>query len=394
SLDYTELTGSFDRYALDSLEGQIARSEATGAAGLIVRLDVDSGSAVDARRIVGDIRASSVPVIIWIAPRGARAMGPGGIAFAAGHLAVVGADVKLGDCRRVNSGRPLVPSAEMVRLLQEAETDAGRPNAKAAVLVSTAPVSGTKAYASGLADFKANSLQALILGLKGRTVQTAAGPKTFGQKAFSIAFHKQDILGRLRHAAARPVFTYLLLIVGICVVIFELYNPGVGAGGIVGALSIGFAFDALRIAAFEWIGLSLIAVGFGAYLIDLRRAGFGLPSAVGTVAFVAGSITMFSGGSRLPWWCIVMGVIVVLLFFVSVMTAAIGARAARPIVGVEDLIGARGTARTDIAPEGQVFANGTLWRARTLGVAVAQGKQVEIRGVKGLVLMVEPAEDT
>jgi membrane-bound serine protease (ClpP class) len=75
------------------------------------------------------------------------------------------------------------------------------------------------------------------------------------------------------------------------------------------------------------------------------------------------------------------------------MTSAIRARAAKPLVGTEGLVGSFGIARTDISPEGQVMARGTLWRAQTVGAAIGQGTSIKILGVKGLILMVEPAEE-
>jgi membrane-bound serine protease (ClpP class) len=135
-----------------------------------------------------------------------------------------------------------------------------------------------------------------------------------------------------------------------------------------------------------------------AFVPDLHSGGLGLPTAFGTVALVAGSILLFPHASpalRLPWWAIVSAVAGTLLFFISIMTAALRARAARPPAGIEGLVGSLGLARTDLVPDGEVTAAGSLWRARTLGPAIPEGTRVRVRSVSGLLLLVEgvAAED-
>ena len=110
------------------------------------------------------------------------------------------------------------------------------------------------------------------------------------------------------------------------------------------------------------------------------------------MALVAGSILLFPHASpalRLPWWAVVSAVVGTLLFFISIMTAALRARAARPPAGIEGLVGSVGLTRTNLVPDGEVTAAGSLWRARTLGAAIPEGTRVRVRSVTGLLLLVE-----
>ena len=105
---------------------------------------------------------------------------------------------------------------------------------------------------------------------------------------------------------------------------------------------------------------------------------------------------MFGGAAeplQLSAWSLIAAVVGTLLFFVSVMTAALRVRLRRPILGDEGIVGAIGEARTDIAPEGTVFTKGALWRARTMETGIAAGSKVEIKATEGLVLLVEPLHD-
>jgi membrane-bound ClpP family serine protease len=111
---------------------------------------------------------------------------------------------------------------------------------------------------------------------------------------------------------------------------------------------------------------------------------------------IAGGLMMFSGADpalALSPWAIVAAVAATLLFFVSVMTAALRVRLRRPVIGEEAMVGAVAEAKTDIAPEGTVMTKGTLWRARTMETGIAAGSKVEVKATEGLVLLVEPLHE-
>jgi membrane-bound serine protease (ClpP class) len=141
--------------------------------------------------------------------------------------------------------------------------------------------------------------------------------------------------------------------------------------------------------------VALLIVAVALLIIEMHEVGLGIFTVGGLAAFVAGSVMLFRGADpalRLPWIAIAAAVACLLLFFISVMTAAIRSRASVPVSGTESMAGMIGEARSDIAPDGQVFAKGTLWKARTAGMAIAEGAKVRILGVSGLMLIVEQAE--
>lgn len=246
-------------------------------------------------------------------------------------------------------------------------------------------------WAGSSADRRLGEAAALVVKVRS-TYELLGKLSDFAPAPYELRFHQMGLLDRMKHSAARPVAAYLLLLLGFFGLVFELYNPGVGAAAIGGGVTWAFGFHALTVLPTSWFATALLVLGLAFFQLDLRRGAFGVLTATGVASFAAGSAVLFEAPLRLPLWVVAIGVAMVLVFFTSVMTAAIRARIARPIAGSDGLVGTTGTARTDISPSGQVMARGTLWRARTLGAAIAQGTEVQIKAVSGLMLIVEPLD--
>jgi membrane-bound serine protease (ClpP class) len=212
---------------------------------------------------------------------------------------------------------------------------------------------------------------------------------------YQLRFHKMSVMERLLHTAIRPEIAYFLLLFGLFGLIFELYNPGVGAAALTGGICLAFAFYALSVLPTSWAGVALLVLAVLFLAIDLSTAGLGIFTAGSVVALVGGSILLFSGAGpelRLGWGSIAAAVAGILLFFLIVMRAVVRVRRSRPIAGAEGIVGTLGEARTDLDPEGRVMARGTLWKARAAGAAIPRGARVRVRSVSGLLLVVEEAE--
>lgn len=157
-----------------------------------------------------------------------------------------------------------------------------------------------------------------------------------------------------------------------------------------------FGFYSFTLLPTSWAGVAMLLAGLTLLILDLRTHRLGPLTALGFAAILAGSLWLFAGAHpalRMSWWAIALGMAGTAIFFLSIMTSALKARAAKPVIGTEGLVGSVGVARTDISPEGQVMARGTLWRARTLGAAIGRGTPIKVKGIKGLTLMVEASED-
>lgn len=403
-VEFIEITGVIDPVSSRFLLRQIDRAEEKGSRAVIIRLDTPGGLDISMREIVQRVLGSKVPVVVWVAPSGARAASAGVFITYAAHVAAMAPGTNLGAAHPVNLGEKLDETTEAkvvndaAAYLRAIAKQRGRnvEFAERAVRES-ASLDAEEAVAQDVADFTAGSLRALLAGLDGREVEVGGRSVRLSTEGVVPRFHKMGLLERILHSAIRPEIAYLVLLLGFYGLIFELYNPGIGAAGVLGGVALILGFYALSVLPTSWAGVALLVLAVAFFLADVHTAGLGVFTAGGTVALVAGSLLLFAGAGpefRLAWWAIVGAVASAFVFFISIMTAAIRARTARPISGAEGMIGTIGVARTDIAPDGRVMAKGTLWRARTVGAAIGEGSPVRILGVSGLMLMVEEARET
>ena len=387
TVDYFELSGVIDPVSARSLARVISSSEASHSSVLIVRLDTPGGLRVSVTDLVDRIRRARVPVVVWIAPQGARAAGAGLFLAEAAPVLVMGPGTTLGPAVPVNLDGTTDPAAAAAEL-RTVISSGPRPQATPAL----GAVSDETAANEGLISFRAGTLGTLLQNLDGRNVTVDSQPVKLSVADAPLRFQKLGFFDRLLHAATRPAVAYMLLLVGLFGIVFELYFPGIGAAGLMGGGALVLSLYGFSVLPTSWAALALVVAGIAAFVPDLHSGGLGLPTALGTAALVAGSILLFPHAFpalRLPWWAIVAAVAGTLLFFISIMTAALRARAARPPAGIEGLVGSLGLARTDLVPDGEVTAAGSLWRARTLGPAIPEGTRVRVRSVAGLLLLVD-----
>jgi membrane-bound serine protease (ClpP class) len=225
-------------------------------------------------------------------------------------------------------------------------------------------------------------------------VETSAGTQTLATSGpdVTIRFHQPGLLTRILHAITDPTIAYLLLILGFWAIVFELSQPGIGVAGVAGLVALIMSFTALAVLPFNVAGLLLVVLGLIFFTIDVFTAGLGVWTAGGTLGLLFGSIMLFGGVSPAievsPW---VIGIVVAasFLFFGFAMTVAMRARKKSALTGSEGMVGLSGEARSDLAPEGQAWVKGALWRARALNGPISSGSRVRVKRVDGLLLIVQ-----
>ncbi len=410
TIDLIEVTGLIDPPTADYLEARLDGAETDAVQAAVIQLDTPGGLDVSMRAIIQDMLDSSVPVVVWVAPRGARAASAGTFITYAAHLAYMAEATDIGAASPINLGSPestldrkvTEEAAAFIREL--AEINGRDPEFAEAAVREAASLGATEAVDAGVVTGTASSLGDLLRVMDGTPVELAGGSETTletwdeaaGTPSVTIRFQEMNLVQRLLHAVTKPDVAFLLLLVGMFGLIFELYNPGIGLAGIVGAVSLLLGLYALSVLPTNWTGVLLVVLAVVFFLVDVHTAGLGVWTLGGVISLVAGGLLLFSGASevlRVDLWVIGAALFGTLVFFVSVMTAALRVRLRRPITGQEGIIGQIAEARTDIAPEGTVFTNGTLWRARTMETGIAAGSKVEVKATEGLVLLVEPLHE-
>lgn len=412
TLDLIEVKGVIDPVTEDYLTGRLATAQEDAVAAAVIQLDTPGGLDVSMRAIVQDILESEVPVVVWVAPRGARAASAGTFITYAAHLAYMADATEMGAATPVNLGGSDIGGTLEEKVTNDAaafirelaiQRDRNPEWAESAVR-DAAAIGATEAERIGVVNGVVSSLDGLLEMIDGETVALADGGETTletwdedaGAPSVTVRFQDMNPFQRLLHIVVDSEVAYLLLLAGIFGLIFELYNPGIGLAGILGAVSLLLAFYSLSILPTNWAGVALVALAVAFFLVDLQTAGMGAWTLGGIVALIAGGVLLFSGASpelRLSGWAIGASVVATLVFFMSVLTAALRVRLRRPITGEEGIVGATAEAKTDIAPEGTVLTKGTLWRARTMETGIAAGSRVTVKATEGLVLLVEPLHD-
>ena len=402
TIDIIQVTGAIDPQIADYLVTRLQAAEEDGIHAAVIQLDTPGGLDVSMREIVGQILNSEIPVVVWVAPRGARAASAGTFIAYAADLTFMADSTELGAATPINLGgealeRKVVNDA--AAFLRELGVQQGHdPEWAEEAVVEGAALGATDAVDRGVVNGLASSLGDLLRAMDGQVVETAGSEATLetwneAESTPSVAarFQEPNLLQRLLHAVSTPDVAYLLLLVGMFGLIFELYNPGIGLAGIIGAIALLLGFYALSVLPTNWAGVLLIVLAVAFLVVDLHTAGLGAWTVGGILGLIAGALILFSGNALdVSIGAIVAAVVGALLFFISVMTAALRVRLRKPITGEEGLIGTIAEAKTDIAPEGTVVTKGALWRARTMDTGIAAGEKVEVKATEGLVLLVEP----
>jgi membrane-bound serine protease (ClpP class) len=409
TLDVIEMSGVIDPTTADYLIDRLDDAEEQQGHAAVIQLDTPGGLEVSMREIVREILESRVPVVVWVAPQGARAASAGTFIVYASNLAYMATNTELGAATPVDLATGDTVSEKVTNdaaaFLEELAVtrDRNEDFARRAV-TDAAAIGATEAAETDVVDGIASSLGDLLRAMDGREVKVGDGTsvtlETWDEAeaapAVSVRFQELNVLQRLLHFVTDPEIAFFLLLLGCFGLIFELYNPGIGLAGILGAISLILGFYAMSVLPTNWAGVGLIALSVVFLVVDLQTAGLGAWTFGGVAALILGGTILFSGASSdltLSPVAIGIAVLATLVFFASVMTAALRVRLRRPITGEEAIVGTVGEAKTDIAPEGTVLTKGTLWRARTMETGIAAGSMVEVKATEGLVLLVEPLHD-
>ena len=433
-VDVIEVEGIIDQTIADYLTERVDRAAVDGAEVVVISLDTPGGLGISMEEIITTLTTSEVPVAVWVGPSGAQAASAGMYIAYASHVLAMAPATTIGAATPVDLGGAdlddKVRNASEARLVALAQLrgrdvqfarDAVRDGAVVAigevaelpegaeVPAGIDPDDVTVVSAAGLedrpvADFVATGLPDVLTALDGREVEVATADGTTATRTLSIdqasanvRFNNLGLVRRVLHTVANPTLAYLLLITGALALLFEVFQPGFGVAGVTGIILIGLALYGVSVLPVNWLALGLIVVGLVLLAIDLAVAGLGALTAGGTIALAVGSFLLFSSDVlRVSPWVIVPVVLFNLLFFVVIMTTVLRAQSSAVMLGAEGMQGQVGVVRSMMNPEGHIFVNGALWRARapeSLG-KIKTGTKVRVLGVNDrLTLDVEVVDE-
>jgi membrane-bound serine protease (ClpP class) len=399
-----ELEGAITPVAVRLVATAVERAQADRAQALVLQLDTPGGLERSMRSIVQTILNAEVPVIVYVGPTGARAASAGVFITMAGHVAAMAPATNIGAAHPVTVGGG-TPDKEMVKKIENdaaafARTIAverGR-NAEWAERAVRSSVSATEREAVKLkiVDLVAENIPDLLAKVDGKTVKTAKGSVTLQTKDAPIKKIEIRFRDRFLALITDPNVAYILMMVGVLGLFFELSNPGAILPGVVGGISLILAFFAFQSLPINWAGLLLILFGIVLLIAEIKVVSHGVLTIGGVIAMLLGSMMLYDApeaGSalRISWWVIVPAVGSTAGLVAFALSFGMRALYRTPTTGVPGMVGETAVARTPLAPDGQVAVGGELWRAVAQDGPVAPGEAVTIVGVDGLTLTVAKA---
>jgi membrane-bound serine protease (ClpP class) len=403
-VDVLTLDGVISPVAVRLVESAIERARADGSQALVIRLDTPGGLERSMRSIAQRILNAEVPVVVYVAPTGARAASAGVFITLAAHIAAMAPATNIGAAHPVAVGGNVDKETlrkienDAAAFIRTLALERGR-NADWAEKAVRESVSVTEREALKLrvVDLVADSVPDLLEKIDGRTVKTTRGPVTLATRGAEVMSVEVGLRDRFLNVITDPNVAYILMMLGVLGLFFELSNPGVIVPGVIGGISLILAFYAFQSLPINFAGLLLILLGIVLLVAEIKVVSHGVLAIGGVIAMALGSLMLFDAPElsfRLSRWLLLATVGAVAAAFLITMTA--GARALRrpPMMGARGMIGTTGVARGALAPEGQVHIGGELWRAVADGGHVEDGRSVRVVAVEGLTLKVVKLENS
>ncbi|MDD5533311.1 MAG: NfeD family protein, partial [Syntrophales bacterium] len=240
-------------------------------------------------------------------------------------------------------------------------------------------------------DYVASDLNDLLRQMDGKKVSLPSGEVSLNTKSARVNHKKMGIRDSVLKTISDPNIAYLLFLVGLAGLYFEFSNPGAVIPGVVGGISLILAFFALQTLSVNYAGVLLILFAVILFIAEIKVVSHGILTIGGITALVLGSLMLYDAPDpalRVSLGVMIPAVIVMSVFFISVITLALKAQMRRPKTGREGMLGQKGTAVTDVAEDGKVLIQGEYWNAFSRR-AVAKGSEIRVVAVDGLRLEIE-----
>ncbi len=428
-LDNQIISPVTQQYILDAIE----RSEREHAECLLVMLDTPGGLLESTRAIVKGLLNARVPVVVYVAPSGARAGSAGVFITLAAHIAAMAPSTNIGAAHPVLSGGGGGPVKKLIRKIKRAATGETEPSKKAEeeeiveeekslmdekilndtvawvstiartrhrneawakqAVIASVSVTEDEAVKEGIVDLVADDVSDLLRKIDGWPVDMPGGPRTLATANAQVVRMPLSARQQFLATITNPNIAYLLMLLGTLGLVFEFTHPGIGFPGIAGLICIILALYAFQTLPINYAALALIGVGLALLIAEVKVISYGLLALGGVIALTLGSLMLVESPEpslQISMRVILPTVVTIAAIVLLVMQRALRAQAQPIATGAQGLVGEIGTASTSLNPAGKVFVHGELWDA--IGTTPIQlGERIKVAGVQGLHLTVEKA---
>jgi len=392
-----ELEGPINPGAAAFLTRGLEDAQKGGAQLIVIRLDTPGGLVPSMRTMVKGIMNSTVPVVVYVAPKGAGAASAGVMITVSAHVAAMAPGTNIGAAHPVGAGGKDIDkdmSEKVVNDMASYGRGIAQDKGKNADWVEKAiresvSITAEEAVEKKVVDLVAADIDELLKLLDGREIDLKQGKVTLKTKDLEKTYYEPGFRDAVLRVISDPNIAYILMMIGLAGLYFELAHPGAVFPGVIGGISLILAFYSFQTLPVNYAGLLLIALAVIFFIAEIKVASYGVLSLGGIVSLTLGSIMLFEDvGVSLR----LMAPTIVLIggFFVIVSTLAFRAYHSKPQSGIEGLVGEVGVVKKPLDPEGLVFVHGEYWRAVS-GEKLEPGEMVVVEEVTGLLLKVRKA---
>ncbi|MCD6232018.1 nodulation protein NfeD [Candidatus Aerophobetes bacterium] len=371
---------------------------------LVIELDTPGGLDTSMRQMTKAMLNSTIPVVVYVSPKGARAASAGVFITLAAHIAAMAPGTNIGAAHPVAMGMQMDEetkekvlndaSAYIKSIAQKRGKNAQW--AEEAVRKSVS-ITETEALKLGVIDLIAEDLSELLQKIDGKKIEFPKRIVVLKTKKAEICFIPSSFQEKFLQTLADPNIAYILMMIGILGIIMEFLHPGAILPGVVGTTCLILSLFSLQVVPFTLAGIFLIILAVILFLLEIKVTSYGALTIGGVIALILGSLMLIDPSAlyiSISLKYIILAAALISGFFVFVITYVVKARVKRPVTGPEGMIGREGVAKTNLNPYGKIWIWGEMWNARAEfpEEIIKKGEKVEVRGLEGMRLIVKKKE--
>ena len=376
----------------------LEKARETNASLAIIRLDTPGGLASSMRTIIKAILNSPVPVVVYVGPKGAGAASAGVMITVAGHVAAMAKGTNIGAAHPVSTGgkdigddmgkKVVNDMAAYARGIAEEKGRNGEWVEKA--IRESVSITADEAHEKKVVDLVVEDMDDLLKTLDGREVTTSSGTVTLKTSGIEKTVYSPGFRDKLLQTISDPNISYILMMIGLAGLYFELANPGAIFPGVIGGISLILAFFSFQTLPVNYAGVMLILLAIIFFIAEVKVASYGMLSVGGIISLTLGSIMLY-GDTGVSIKLMLPTILLVGGFFVVVAGIAFRTIHRKPLGGADGLPGEIGVVTETVDPEGLLFVHGETWRAFSKE-KLEKGEKAEVVAINGLLLEVKKTD--
>ena len=396
-----KISGAINPAVAEFVSQEIHQANKEQQALIVLNMDTPGGLDTSMRQIIKKIQSSYVPVASYVSPSGSRAASAGTFITIASHIAAMAPGTNIGAAHPVNmmggnneqestmDKKVVNDAAAYIRSLAELR-NRNSHWAELAVVKSVS-ISAEEAKRLNVIDLIAGNVKALTLAIDGREIQTTSGPMTLKTGRLEIVYHEMSPRLKMLDIISNPNVAYVLMMIGVVGLYFEMSNPGLVFPGVIGAVSMVLAFYAMQTLPIDYAGLLLVLLGALFFIAEIGVMSYGLLSIAGVVSIFLGSTMLIDSDD--PAMQISQSILyptlgLTIVFSIGIIVFATQTRNLKMQGGAEGMLGETGIVKENLNPHGRVLVHGELWEAECEG-EIMEGEHVIVESVEGLKVRVK-----